>query len=234
MTTSLGLRSRSLAFGAPRTRGDAIFDVLLDAIIKVDLKPGATLAKDAIAQELGVSRTPVGDAINRLAALGLVTVVPQVGSFVSRISGQVVIESAFLRGVTESEVVHRLASTANRKLVGSLRDRLAEQSDLLASGAMDRFHDADDEFHRHMIVEAGVPGVWDQIAAARLNLVRVRRLSLPQPGRFAETFAEHTRVVDEIEARRPRRAAKAMTEHIRHAAEVYVNRLKQQHPDYFV
>ena len=85
-----------------------------------------------------------------------------------------------------------------------------------------------------MIVEAGVPGVWDQIAAARLNLVRIRRLSLPQPGRFEETFAEHTRVVDEIEARRPRRAAKAMTEHIRHAADVYVHRLKQQHPDYFV
>lgn len=233
MVSGLRLRERSASFQGPRTRGDAIFEVLLDAIVKVDLKPGDTLAKDAIARELGVSRTPVGDAINRLAALGLATVVPQVGSFVAHISAQAVVESSFLRSAAEAEVVHRLAATARRSLVGELRDRLAEQGGFVAAGDIDRFHAADDEFHRFMIGAAGISGVWDQIAPARLNLVRIRRLGLPQPGRLADAHAEHTRIVDEIEAKRPRRAARAMTDHIRYA-EIYLKRLEQEHPNFFV
>ena len=76
-------------------------------------------------------------------------------------------------------------------------------------------------------------GVWDQIATARLNLVRIRRLGLPQPGRLADAHAEHARIVDEIEARRPRSAAKAMTDHIRYA-EIYLKRLEKENPDFFV
>lgn len=233
MVSALRLRQRSVAFEGPRTRGDAIFEVLLDAIVTVDLKPGDTLAKDAIARELGVSRTPVGDAINRLAALGLVSVVPQVGSFVSRISPQAVAESSFLRSAAEGEIVHRLAATARRGLIDDLRARLAEQGAFVAAGDVDRFHAADDDFHRFMIGEAGLPGIWDQIATARLNLVRIRRLGLPQPGRLAGAHAEHTRIVDEIEARRPRGAARAVTEHIRYA-EVYLKQLERENPNFFV
>lgn len=233
MVSALRLRQRGVEFQGTRTRGDAVFEVLLDAIVKVDLKPGDTLAKDAIAAELGVSRTPVGDAINRLAALGLVSVVPQVGSFVSRISPQAVIESSFLRSAAESEVVHRLASSANRKLVDALRDRLAEQGEYVAAGDVDRFHEVDDAFHRFMITEAGMPGIWDQIAPARLNLVRIRRLGLPQPGRLADAHGEHVRIVDEIEARRPRRAARAVTGHIRYA-DIYLKQLEAENPNFFV
>lgn len=233
MVEGLRLRERSTSFGGPRTRGDAIFEVLRDAILKVDLQPGAALAKEAIARELGVSRTPVGDAINRLAALGLASVVPQVGSFVSHISPQAVIESSFLRSAAESEVVHRLASAGNLALVAELRERLAEQGRHVAAGDIDGFHVADDEFHRFLMISAGMGGVWDQIATARLNLVRIRRLGLPQPGRLAEAHAEHGRIVDEIEARRPRRAARAMTDHIRYA-EIYLKRLEQEKPDFFV
>jgi DNA-binding GntR family transcriptional regulator len=233
MVSALRLRERSASFQGPRTRGDAIFEVLLDAIVKVDLKPGDILAKDAIARELGVSRTPVGDAINRLAALGLASVVPQVGSFVSHISAQAVVESSFLRSAAESGVVHRLASSANRGLIADLRDRLAEQGRFVAAGDVDRFHAADDDFHRFMIGEAGIPGIWDQIAPARLNLVRIRRLGLPQPGRLGDAHAEHTRIVDEIEARRPRRAARAMTDHIRYA-EIYLRQLERENPNFFV
>lgn len=233
MVGALRLRERGVEFHGTRTRGDAVFDVLMDAIVKVDLKPGDTLAKDAIAAELGVSRTPVGDAINRLAALGLVSVVPQVGSFVSRISPQAVVESSFLRSAAESEVVHRLASSAGRKLVASLRDRLEEQGRFVGNGDVDQFHEADDDFHRFMVREAGVAGIWDQIAPARLNLVRIRRLGLPQPGRLADAHAEHIGIVDEIEARRPRRAARAVTDHIRYA-EIYLKQLETENPSFFV
>ncbi|WP_164782240.1 GntR family transcriptional regulator, partial [Mesorhizobium sp. M7A.F.Ca.CA.001.04.1.1] len=65
-----------------RSRAEFVFEALLKAIVRVDRRPGDLLLKDDIARELGVSRQPVTDAINRLAGLGLVTVIPQVNSYV--------------------------------------------------------------------------------------------------------------------------------------------------------
>lgn len=214
-------------------RSDSIFEALLADIVKVLRQPGETLNKDDIAAELGVSRQPVTDAINRLAGLGLVTVIPQVNSFVSRISPSDVIESSFLRSAVEAQVVHELASHPRVPMVEQLRDQLAIQVKLVAANEVDGFHEADDTFHRLLLELAGMPGLWDQIAAARLHLVRVRRLGLPRPGRLAISYAEHSMVVDEIEAGRPRKAANVIAQHIRYN-EGELRRLQKDLPQYFL
>jgi DNA-binding GntR family transcriptional regulator len=218
---------------ARRSRADFVFDALLKTIVRVDRQPGELLMKDDIARELGVSRQPVTDAINRLAALGLVTVIPQVNSYVSRISAADVIESSFLRSAVEAQVVHELASHPKAAMVSTLRDQLAKQAQLVAAGDVDGFHEMDDAFHRLLAELAGLPGLWDQIAAARLHLVRVRRLGLPRPGRLAISFAEHSMVVDEIEAGRPRKAANTIAHHIRYN-EGELRRLQKDQPQYFL
>jgi DNA-binding GntR family transcriptional regulator len=218
---------------APRTRSEAVFQRLLEDIVAVRLKPGETLFKDEIARALGVSRTPVSDAIARLAGLGLVTVIPQVNSFVSRISAQAVLESSYLRSAVEAQIVHDLASRPRRPILEALRDHLGEQMRSVAAGDIDAFHEADDAFHALLAELAGLPGMPDQIAAARLHLVRIRRLGLPRPGRLAISYAEHVGIVDEIEAGRPRRAAKAITAHIRHN-ESDLRRLQRESPHYFL
>jgi DNA-binding GntR family transcriptional regulator len=216
-----------------RSRTASVFDALLKAIVRVDLKPGEPLLKDDIARQLGVSRQPVTDAINRLAGLGLVTVIPQVNSYVSRISPSDVIESSFLRSAVEAQVVHELASSPKQAVLEALRRQLSEQIRLVAAGDVDGFHDADDAFHRLLAELAGLPGLWDQIASARLHLVRVRRLGLPRPGRLAISYAEHSMVVDEIEAGRPRKAANTIAHHIRYN-EGELRRLQKELPQYFL
>lgn len=214
-------------------RSDSVFEALLADIVKVGRKPGEPLNKDDIAAELGVSRQPVTDAINRLANLGLVTVIPQVNSYVSRISPADVIESSFLRSAVEAQVVHELASHPRAPMVEQLRDQLTVQVKLVAANEVDGFHEADDAFHRLLSELAGLPGLWDQIAAARLHLVRVRRLGLPRPGRLAISYAEHSMVVDEIEAGRPRKAANTIAQHIRYN-EGELRRLQKDLPQYFL
>lgn len=231
--TETVLKRMELAFEGPRTRADAVFDLLLEAIVRVELKPGEALLKEEIAKRLGVSRTPVGDAFARLAGLGLVTVVPQVGSFVSRLSAQAILESSYLRSAVEAQIVHDLASRANRTLVGGLRRQLEAQEKCVATDDVDHFHDLDDTFHRELMEAAGYGGLWDQIAASRLHLVRIRRLGLPRPGRLADAYSEHALVVEEIAAQRPRKAAKAMTAHIRYG-ENDLRRLERDSPEYFV
>jgi GntR family transcriptional regulator, rspAB operon transcriptional repressor len=214
-------------------RSDSVFEGLLAEIVKVARRPGEPLNKDDIAAELGVSRQPVTDAINRLATLGLVTIIPQVNSYVSRISPADVIESSFIRSAVEAQVVHELASHPRKEIVEQLRHQLAIQVKLVAASDVDGFHEADDAFHRQLSELAGLPGLWDQIAAARLHLVRVRRLGLPRPGRLAISYAEHSMIVDEIEAGRPRKAANTIAQHIRYN-EGELRRLQKDLPQYFL
>jgi GntR family transcriptional regulator, rspAB operon transcriptional repressor len=211
----------------------SVFDVLMAEIVRVERRPGEPLNKDEIAAQLGVSRQPVTDAINRLAAMGLATVIPQVNSYVSRISASDVVESSFVRSAVEAEVVHILARRPRPALVEKLRADLEEQIKVVAAVDYEGFHAADDVFHRHMAELAGLPGLPDQITAARLHLVRIRWLGLPRPGRLALAYAEHVKIVDEIEAGRPRRAAKAVAEHIRYS-ESELRRLQKDQPQYFL
>jgi DNA-binding GntR family transcriptional regulator len=216
-----------------RSRADSVYQILLKAIVRVDLKPGEALLKDEIAKELNVSRQPVTDAVNRLAAIGLVTVIPQVNCYVSRISPADVLESAVLRSAVEAQIVHDLASHPRAETIDILRASLAEQAKLVGTGDVDGFHEADDAFHRLLAERAGLPGLWQQTAAARLHLVRVRRLGLPRPGRLAISYAEHSMVVDEIEAGRPRKAANTIAHHIRYN-EGELRRLQKDLPQYFL
>jgi GntR family transcriptional regulator, rspAB operon transcriptional repressor len=218
---------------ARSSRAQSVFDVLMAEIIRVQRKPGEALNKDEIASQLNVSRQPVTDAINRLAAMGLVTVIPQVSSYVSRISAADVVESSFVRSAVEAEVVHVLASRPRMAIVDKLRADLEDQIKIVAAVDYENFHATDDVFHRHMAELAGLPGLPDQITAARLHLVRIRWLGLPRPGRLALAYAEHVKVVDEIEAGRPRKAAKAVTEHIRYS-ESELRRLQKDQPQYFL
>ncbi|MGH9915458.1 MAG: GntR family transcriptional regulator, partial [Pyrinomonadaceae bacterium] len=67
------------------TRKDQVYSILRQAIISSQLAPGEAIRKELVALQLGVSRTPVSDAINRLADEGLVEIYPQTGTFVARL-----------------------------------------------------------------------------------------------------------------------------------------------------
>lgn len=219
--------------GRGSSRAQSVFEVLRAEIVQVRRKPGEPLNKDEIASQLGVSRQPVTDAIRRLEAMGLVTVIPQVSSYVSRISAADVVESSFVRSAVEAQVVHNLASRPRPAMIDRLRTDLEDQVKAVAAVDFEAFHAADDVFHRHMAELAELPGIPDQITAARLHLVRIRWLGLPRPGRLALAFAEHVKVVDEIEAGRPRRAANAVADHIRYS-ESELRRLQKDQPQYFL
>lgn len=210
-----------------------VFDRLLEEIISVARKPGETLNKDAIASDFGVSKQPVTDAIAKLASLGLVTVLPQVSSQVSWISPQDAIESCFLRSAVEAQVVHELSSSPKPEVIAELRALLAEQLQAVGNNDISRFHELDDRFHYRLFELAGLPGLWQQMETARFHIVRIRRLGLPREGRLAASYAEHEAVVDEIEAGRPRKAANAISKHIR-INEKDVRRLQKDMPQYFL
>ncbi len=190
-----------------------VHDALRQAIVQLDLKPGEFLDKQAIAARMGVSRFPVGEAMNRLAAEGLVDIIPQSGSRVALIKISDTRENMFLRRALEVETVRRLAGMASPELIEQLARNLRYQRAAIEAVDLKGFHGFDLAFHALLQDHLGFERVRIATETARLGLDRVRQL-LNTRRRLELTLSEHKAIVAALEAHDGDRAARAMYSHL--------------------
>lgn len=188
-------------------------DAIREAIVHLELPPGAFLDKAALCARLDVSRFPVSEALGRLADEGLVEVLPQRGTRVARIRPDDVRQLMFIRRALESEVAAQLALRADADLMAILDRNLAEQQAAMAAGDARRFHTLDFGFHDLLLDALGYERVRAAVDVSRASLDRVRRM-LGSPRRFADTFAEHRAIVAALRRRDPGAARAAMQVHL--------------------
>jgi GntR family transcriptional regulator, rspAB operon transcriptional repressor len=191
-----------------------IHAALRDEIVRMQLKPLDTLNEKLLGQRFGVSRTPVREALLRLADEGLVEIYPQSGTFVSRIPRRALYEAILIRKALE-------ATTVSLAIAAMKSDRLemldANQQALKAaaqSGDMPHFHQIDSEFHQLIADIAGYPGIWTVIAQVKVQIDRYRYITLPQSGRLDLVIAEHAAIIDGMRSRDDGKAVLAMSQHI--------------------
>lgn len=205
-----------LGLGRPLPKGGAtarVLTTLRDAIVQLDLKPGEFLDKQAIAARLGVSRFPVGEAMNRLAAEGLVDIIPQSGSRVALIKISDARENMFLRRALETETVRIIARDAPPALIEQLNTNLRYQQAAIEAQDLKGFHDFDLAFHAALQDHLGFDRVRGTVETARLGLDRIRRL-LNTRRRLGLTLAEHQTIVAALTAQDGEAAARAMHRHL--------------------
>lgn len=169
-------------------------------IVTAALPPGTALNERALCDQFGVSRTPLREAILRLAEHGLVTVAPQHGTFVSDISPRAVRLGHFLRENLELPVIARLAATESADL-GPARAAILEQRLAEAQGDHAAFILADDAFHQALFDAAGLPEIWEVIHAKKAHLDRIRFQSGLFRGGVSRPIAEHEAILAAIENR---------------------------------
>jgi DNA-binding GntR family transcriptional regulator len=186
---------------------------LREAIVQLDLKPGEYLDKQAIAARMGVSRFPVGEAMNRLAAEGLVDIIPQSGSRVALIKISDTRENMFLRRALEVETVRKLAPLASSDLVDQLASNLRYQRAAIEAHDLKGFHGFDLAFHALLQDHLGFERVRSATETARLGLDRVRQL-LNTRRRLDLTLGEHKAIVAALDAHDGDAAARAMYGHL--------------------
>ena len=190
-----------------------VYGALRDAIVQLDLRPGESIDKLAIASRLGVSRFPVGEAMNRLASEGLVDIIPQSGSRVALIKISDIRENMFLRRALEVETVRQVAISATNALTDALASNLRYQKAAIESGDRKGFHNFDLIFHDLLQEHLGFGRVRNATESARLGLERIRRL-LNTRRRLETTLAEHQAIHNAIEVRDGDAAAQAMNRHL--------------------
>ncbi|MEM5583887.1 GntR family transcriptional regulator [Roseibium sp. AS2] len=204
--TDIGKLSGSLA--------QRVYEALRTAILAMDLPPGTPLKKQLICEQLGVSRSPVTEAITRLAGEGLVEVVPQSGSRVTKFSMSEIREGAFLREAIELAAVAKVAAEHSEEQLAELTRNLRLQALCLDDNDETGFYREDERMHELILSFTGYPKLNAFAATGWIQVNRARQLLLPMRGRAQEAHEEHRIILEAIRDHDPERARKAMQMHL--------------------
>jgi DNA-binding GntR family transcriptional regulator len=209
------------------------FNILLEQIMTFRLKPYDLISEKAMSDALGISRTPVREALARLAGLGLIDIYAQRGSVVAPLRLADLQKSQFLREALEVALVSRAVENPNReKLLQKLNDELALQATLSTIADDKRFYKSDELFHQHIATYAGFPGMWADISAAKLHMDRFRFLTFPRMDSMVIVISQHKAIASAIESGKAHEAEEAMRTHLRRIFSV-IERVQESYPEYF-
>jgi GntR family transcriptional regulator, rspAB operon transcriptional repressor len=211
---------------------DQVYVALRAAIVSAELEPGRRLSENELADRLGVSRTPVREALVRLRDERLVAIVPQLGTFVTLISPDAVADAAFVREALECSAIRLATQNASERDLEELQANLAAQDRAEATADIDAFDHLGEALHRTLCELSGRDIAWSLSRRANGHLDRVRRLSLPEPGYLGEMVAEHRAVVAAVADHDPDAAEAALRHHLRMVLSSLPS-IRAAHPDYF-
>jgi DNA-binding GntR family transcriptional regulator len=194
-------------------------------ILMARLRPGETMSENQLAQRLGVSRTPVREAIQRLLREGLVKVWPQRGSLVSLMSLQRIQDALFVREAVESQAVrHLLAKGGDATRWQPLQECLLRHEEALQSEDLEATLLADQDFHRGLLALCGMQ--------ARDLHQRVRAIAVPELQSGRKALNDHRAILSALQAGDVEAAVRCISEHVQHN-NVLTRRIAALHPDYF-
>jgi DNA-binding GntR family transcriptional regulator len=197
---------------------------LRDAIITGDFPATARLREPELASRLGVSRTPLREAIRQLAAEGLVNTVPRVGTFVSEVHPQDVENTYAIRAVLEGLAARQAAEHLDPAKAAQLREILAELERKRADYRV--YHEAAGRFHEVIFALSGNERLQAMYQSLTHQVARFRSLSLAVPQRPELSFREHRRIATAILHGRGKEAEHLMRVHIEGARAVLRQRMK--------
>jgi DNA-binding GntR family transcriptional regulator len=193
---------------------DQAYRILRQAIITLHMPPGAVIVEKQITDQLGISRTPVRDAIRQLADERLVNIRPQSGTYVALIDRHQLEEGRLIRRALEVEGVRLAVERIDEGGIERLRDIIALQERAASKQRHEDFIAYDDQFHQTISELSGYSRLWRIINRSKAELDRVRYLSSPLPHQEEKAIAQHTAIVDAMAKHNVEKTVKAMTHHL--------------------
>lgn len=193
---------------------EVVCETLREAIRTGALKPGERLMEIQLAEELGVSRTPVREAIRKLELEGYVIMMPRRGTYVASLSIRDVNEVFEIRTSLDSLASGLAAERITEEELERLKRLLALIGAYIEQNDMDKIVETDTEFHDLLYQVSRNTRLVGIIFNLREQLTRFRSASMSYPGRLKETLEEHSRIVDAIADGDVERAQKAAEDHM--------------------
>lgn len=199
---------------AKTSRTQQLKDELEDDIISGRYRPGDRLDPEALEERFNVSRTPVREALQQLAASGLVTVAPKKGTFVSSVSFQELIQMFEVMAELEAMAGRLAARRITDPLKKDLADALTGCEDSIAKGEPDFYYYENVRFHQAIYSACQNDFLSSEIQKLRNRLQPYRRIQLRVRDRMVNSLQEHRDIFKAIMAGNTQEAAEAMRAHV--------------------
>jgi DNA-binding GntR family transcriptional regulator len=193
---------------------DQVYALLRRTIVTLRLPPGAAIVEKDITQQLGISRTPVRDAVRLLAEEGLIDIKPQSGTYVSLINREQLEEGRLIRKALEIEGIKLAVTRATPEVVDSLYNLIDLQERAAGRGDHVAFIDYDDRFHRQISELSGHLRLWKVINGVKAQLDRLRLMTAPLPGQNRRVIGQHQAIADALQKHNEERAVRALEHHL--------------------
>ena len=204
-----------------------VYEELKRNIMSMKLEPGETMSTQEIATKLNVSRTPVREAFLRLQSEGLVEMIPQRETMVSKISLKRVEQEKFIRECLEMGVIRKFMDKSgceveeNMAELIQLQKKCGEEKDFVG------FLEADDQFHKVLFDVTGQEMAWETIASRNGHYNRLRILYVQRDTAMQESIEQHHKIATLLES-----GSRALSSHVRRL-DIDEAGLIAQYPDYF-
>jgi DNA-binding GntR family transcriptional regulator len=192
----------------------AAYSSVKQVLLSSKYAPGARVDIEDLCRDLGVSRTPVFDALNRLEAEGLVEIVPRKGVYLVTLSEEKARELYEVREILEARATRLAAKNATPKQIEQMKRALDKQAVCLANDDVQGYASATIKFHNAIIEAAGNKTLERLLNAVHSQMEALRLRTLYLPTRLRQSFAEHKKIFESLSKRDAERCERVAREHI--------------------
>lgn len=206
---------------------ELVLDAIREAIIKGTLKPRERLMEIQMAEELGVSRTPIREALRKLELEGFIVMVPRKGAYVADISFKDIADVFEIRAALEALAAGLAAERITDEELEEMERLVAEKAEAITEHDMDRLVQVDTLFHEAIYKASRNQRLTNIINNLREQIQRYRTTSLAYPGRMKRSLEEHRSIVEAIQSRDTQIAQQAAREHIENAENSMIEAIKK-------
>ena len=204
---------------------DVVFNTLRQAILKGELKPGERLMEIALAERLGVSRTPIREAMRKLEQEGLVVMIPRKGAYVDGISLKDIHEVYEIRAALEALALELAAKYITDEELDELALQVKEEEALTDVGRLNEIIFIDSSFHDLIYQYARNSKLTQFVEILQEQFKRFRALPLGGSARSNTALEEHQQILEALKNHDSILAAQLAKKHIAGAEEALINAL---------
>jgi DNA-binding GntR family transcriptional regulator len=198
-----------------RRLASRVYDTLLERIVRGELPPGTPMAELDLCRRLGVSRTPVREALIKLAEAGLVRILPKRGSYVAPISMSAFRDAQFIREHLECALVADAVRHMDATTMRELDALIVAQEQAARDGDGEAFFDQDEAFHAAIARLSGRPDVWAVVRQSKVQFDRLRLATLRDTSHIPLLVEQHREIAAGLAACSEAQAVAAMRRHLR-------------------
>jgi len=213
------------------TARDYAFRVIKENIVTLEFVPGTFVSENEMALDLGLSRTPVREAIIDLAKASVIETIPQRGNYVTLIDSEMVEESRFLRQVLDKAVIELACEVDDPEGILKLEENVQLQEFYLDKNAGEKIYILDNQFHEGIYSLTKKDRIFDMRSTLMIHFDRVRSLSV-ETVKDMKIVKDHREMLEAIKNHDKEKAVELVDKHM-NRYQLDQQLMKKEYPEYF-